>query len=176
MVNAGRFKIAVVAAVLWILGWFSYIVVDHLGYTAYWLMNWGRKYCAISDYSKTYLEHFAEDVLGYVIVYAVLIPVAVFCVWYLVKKFGVPKIKREKKPTDVWPLLKFAKMYGSLRVDTRVNGDTGEKMSVCVFTNRHGKETRVEFSDELGPIDPAEIAERKKTLRVKKEGDIFKLI
>lgn len=139
-----------------------------------------------------YCNSFSE-VLWPVLLAVVVAPVAAFFVWYYcthlqtekrerpketkmkVKKSKDPEMVKKNNPLDIrmftYPLVDFAIQHGNMQVKTMANPTTNEVRSFCVFTNEQGIETVVYFSQELGPLRPQEIAERKEHLVVVQKMD-----
>lgn len=91
------------------------------------------------------------------------------------KKSKDPEMVKKNNPLDIrmftYPLVDFAIQHGNMQVKTMANPTTNEVRSFCVFTNEQGIETVVYFSQELGPLRPQEIAERKEHLVVVQKMD-----
>lgn len=141
-----------------------------------------------------YCNSFSE-VLWPVLLVVVVVPVSAFFFWYYLthlkkEKKKKPKSSRrktekktesEKTKKDVvvdikmftYPLMDFAKLYGKMLIKTVANPTTNEVHSYCVFTNEHGIETEVQFSQKLGPLRPQEIAAMKERLVVVQKKDGF---
>lgn len=127
------------------------------------------------------------------------VPIIVLFVWYYFARLRMPKKKIEKindgavgsgqttsesvdqrnaigqsvqkESVARLPLLDFAQQHGKMQVKTVANPTTNEVRSFCVFTNEQGIEIEVHFSQELGPLRPQEIAERKEQLVVVQKMD-----
>ena len=137
--------------------------------------------------------HSFSEVLWPVLLAVVVAPVTAFFIWYYrthlqtekmekpketkkkVKKGKDNEIAKKNIPIDIrmftYPLVDFAIQHGTMQVKTVANPTTNEVRSFCVFTNEQGIETEVHFSQELGPLRPQEIAERKEQLVVVQKMD-----
>ncbi len=115
------------------------------------------------------------------------VPIVVLFVWYYYARLRKPKVNDvQENERDLassstksgfgvkmvsCPLMDFANQHGKMQVKTVANPTTNEVRSFCVFTNEQGIETVVQFSQELGPLRPQEIAERKEQLVVVQKMD-----
>lgn len=127
------------------------------------------------------------------------VPIIVLFVWYYFARLRMPKKKIEKvndgavgsgqtasesvdqrnaigqsvqkESVACLSLLDFAQQHGKMQVKTVANPTTNEVRSFCVFTNEQGIEIEVHFSQELGPLRPQEIVERKEQLVVVQKMD-----
>lgn len=129
-----------------------------------------------------------SDVLLPVSLALTVVPAVAFFIWYYQthlkkEKTDKPISKSErrnhkKRSKDnksepikevvllAFPLVDFAKEHGEMLVKTVANATTNEVHSYCVFINKQGNETKVEFDKSLGVLRPQEIVERKEQLVV----------
>ncbi len=144
------------------------------------------------DCEDRYCNSFSE-ILWPVLLAVVVLPVIALFFWYYkthLKKGKTDKTiskterrsrknnSKDKKPEPIkevvllaFPLVDFAKKHGEMQVKTVANTNTNEVRSFCVFINKQGNETKVEFDKSLGVLRPQEIVERKEQLVVVEKAD-----
>jgi hypothetical protein len=139
-----------------------------------------------------YCYNFSE-ILWPILLAVVVLPVIALFFWYYkthLKKGKTDKTisksekrsrknnSKDKKPEPIkevvllaFPLVDFAKKHGEMQVKTVANTTTNEVRSYCIFINKQGNETKVEFDKSLGVLRPQEIVERKEQLVVVQKAD-----
>lgn len=118
-------------------------------------------------------HYFWEPFLGWLITFPLILgSVTYFGYRYYRRHYcddGIEEVEDSTKSLFIenWSLIDFAREYGPrMQVGKFTNKDTGKSYQACVFIQRDGTQTYVNFFSELGELTPDEISKRKNELKV----------
>lgn len=129
-------------------------------------------------------HNFWEPFIGWLITIPLIIGCIAYFVWKRYKKSSPSDEENNSNIStnekflfiDNWTLMSFAKKWGpEMRTGTCTNEKTGEKYKACVFIQKDGTITYVNFFSRLGELTASEILQRKNELQIgiTKEGKYY---
>lgn len=124
-------------------------------------------------------RYFNEEVLFPLMLVLIVAPTFALFVWYsithLFKTTNMPKTdgkaitdSETRMPTARYSLQEFVKAFGKMQIKTVTVPEKNEVMSYCTFTSSTGVITKVNFDEQLGPLQASEIVERQNRLYIMK--------